>query len=149
MKYEDYYRIAEGKISEYDMHAFRCKQWLVPILSAFVLMAIHRQQAEWMLIGLGLASIILLFLVEMSFHAIHGRMTKYCKVLEKKMSEKANQEVSDTSLTIGHFVSRGVREDWCDFGRHISGMVFRVRGCLFYLAAMVILVIGVLLGSQV
>lgn len=149
MKYEDYYRIAESKISEYDSHGFRCKQWLVPLLTAFVLAAFYYPDIKQELRLLGLLSIILLFLVEMSFHSIHGRMTEYCKMLEREMLEHPNQEVSNISHTIGHFISRGLWKDWGDLILHTVRMVPRARGGLFYAAAILILWLGVSLSAVV
>ena len=148
MTLEDYYKIAEERIGQYDGYGFRCKQWLVPVLSAFVVVAFRRREMVGKLMLFGSVIIFLLFLVEMSYQVVCKRLIDYASLLEERMSENPQQDVSCSSLEMGGFVSLDCRRDLCDYICFVVKMSYRVRGLIPYLVAIVILCAGVYLAAQ-
>jgi len=81
MSVKDYYLLAEERIGQYDGHALRYRQWLVPVVSAFVIAAYYQRNLGTektdvvdLLAWSGCAAIGLLFLAEMIVHAQASRL---------------------------------------------------------------------------
>ena len=146
MKHEDYYKISQERIGQYDAYGFRCKQWLVPLISAIVYMAFKQKHMAGWLIALGILGIGLLFLVQMAYQVVASRFIIYSGDLEDEILRNPDTEVSRPELALTNVISVGTRQDWREFWDLAWKVFFRVRGGLPYLVAMLFLVGGVLIA---
>ena len=149
MTHEEYYKIAEEKIGQYDAYGFRCKQWLTVIITALIVAAFHKPDQLCWLIPLGIGAIFLVYLVDMAFQAVCMRLINYCRKLEEVMSQAHNIDVSNPDMAIGHNVSLPARrDDWYDYLKFLYSVSLRVRGLPPYIAAMIIMLVGILMAAS-
>ena len=148
------YKIAEGRIGEYDTHVLRCKQWLTAIVSACIIAAYSRHDLwGWVLLG-GMVMGVIVFVVEMSYRTVAKRLVDYCRCLEsegfptggKKSCRKHMFVPEDWRLS--HAISPSTRVAWRQFRVAVWGGLWRPNVIVPYLASVAILVVGVTLAAR-
>ena len=154
MKLEEYYKIAEEKISEHDTHSFRCKQWLVVIVGALIAGAFsfYRGTTEfpWPLFWAGILATIFVFLIDMSVRHVSSMFIEYTKYLDKRVSggdEKWNERTDAINAWLSDMSKS--KNNWRGLFRFILTNLTRARTILFYLAAVIVVGFGVWLPTTV
>ncbi len=143
MKAEEYYKIAEKRIGEYDAHMFKCKQWLFAIVAGVVAGSFYRPKAFIYFSIAGSLGVLLVFVVEMAYQAVASRLGEYASLLEDRMASDTPQDVSDCEeLGLSSAVSLSNAADWSDFFNCLKCMLFRVRALVPYLAGFVLVWAG-------
>ena len=149
MTLEEYYKIAEERIGQYDTHSFRCKQWLVVVIGALITVAFsfYRGTTEfpWPLFWPGLCATVLVFLIDMSFSHVTAMLIEYTKDLETEMDKTPEvQHVNLGGWGLTARLSGHPDNNWLGLIRFIfTTGITRARTMLFYLAAIIVVGLGV------